>query len=152
MKKLLFIGIVVLMVQSLGAVTLPSTSYSPYPSSTSSTGESVITDGGTMVTGSFSTLSAGECPHETTADCGTCCYNATKAQYDACMNSCMKTGGFEQCEETCLESSGYNSCVKDCETDPSLPLDGGLSILLILSVAGGMVKAYRVKEQGSRNK
>ncbi|MCQ2369027.1 MAG: hypothetical protein MJ007_00930 [Paludibacteraceae bacterium] len=146
MKKLLFLGIVVLMVESLGAVTLPSTSYSPYSASTPSDG-SFTTTGGTMVTGSFSTLGAGECPPKTTIDCGSCCEAATWSAYSSCIES--QCGGLspDECEAKCTEESGYNACMKDCETDPSLPLDGGLSILLILSLAGGILRSKSTKVQ-----
>ncbi|MCQ2336383.1 MAG: hypothetical protein MJ010_04285 [Paludibacteraceae bacterium] len=135
MKKLLFLGIVVLMVESLGAVTLPSTSYSPYSASPTSDG-SFTTTGGTMVTGSYSTLRSGECPYGTTEDCETCCYNALGIA--ECEAGCET----QACVDQCYIDLGYKSCVDEC-IGRSMPLDGGLSILLILSVAGGAVKLLR---------
>ncbi|MCQ2337259.1 MAG: hypothetical protein MJ010_08810 [Paludibacteraceae bacterium] len=142
MKKLLFLGIVALMVQSLGAVTLPSTSYSPYAGSTSSTGESFITDGGTMVSGSYNTLgSNGEWDDECTgkivgtdkALCFECCSDKAKE----CASEC---GTDIECLTACANNNA--SCSKACEAH-SLPLDGGLSILLLLSLAGGAAKLLR---------
>lgn len=146
MKKLLFIGIVALMVQSLGAVTLPSTSYSPYSASSPSDG-SFITAGGTMVTGSYSSLGSGgyddpnickgESPDTPPAGKGSSC------------EECCKTYSYDPCKEAKLsiaECAQYNyACTNSCQEGPSLPLDGGLSILLILSLAGGAIKLIRVK-------
>mgnify|MGYP003344912429 CR=1 FL=1 len=89
MKKLLFIGIVALMVQSLGAVTLPSTSYSPYAGSTSSNGDSFTTDGGTMVTGSYSVLGDGP---------------ETACQGD---EGGVPPGGYASCTECCMDVDHY---------------------------------------------
>ncbi|MCQ2360955.1 MAG: hypothetical protein MJ009_05710 [Paludibacteraceae bacterium] len=137
MKKLLFIGIVALMVQSLGAVTLPSTSYSPYAGGSSSGTEQSLLSGGTMVSGSYSVLSEGDDPYthvcDGATDCEDCCYNSA-------FLACLQAGGDpNEC------GASNTKCVNSCEGGGSLPLDGGLSILLILSVAGGAVKAFRVK-------
>ncbi len=136
MKKLLFLGIVVLMVESLGAVTLPSTSYSPYSASAPS-GESFTTDAGTMVSGSYSTLGTSDCPSGTTVDCESCCYTALG------IADCEAKCTTQECVDQCYIDLGYKKCVDDCEGGGSLPLDGGLSILLILSLAGGMEKMLR---------
>ena len=139
MKKLLFLGIVVLMVESLGAVTLPSTSYSPYAGGTSSTGESFTTDGGTIVTGSYNNLSVGN----GISDCQA--YQKGSVERSTCCGEVVT-----QCYEGCKSAADPGSCMDACDDQqmkcidaPSLPLDGCLSILLILSVAGGMVKLLR---------
>lgn len=141
MKKLLFIGIVALMVQSLGAVTLPSTSYSSYSASTPSS-ERFTTTGGTMVTGSYSTLGSYDVDACTTGtqgvppspytECSVCCYNLV---YLPCANEFGKT------DPQCLQAQ--DTCTGNCQQGGSLPLDGGLSILLVLSLAGGAAKVLR---------
>ena len=92
-----------------------------------------------MVTGSYSVLGEGPCTGQ--ADCTTCCTNSTPGFLD-CVSQCAD----DACIEECAASTGYKSCVDDCEGGGSLPLDGGLSILLVLSLAGGVAKAFRTKE------
>ncbi|MCQ2351627.1 MAG: hypothetical protein MJ003_06620 [Paludibacteraceae bacterium] len=135
MKKLLFIGIVALMVQSLGAVTLPGTSYSPYAGgSTSTSTEQTLLSGGAMVTGSYSML--GDAPR-------TVCQGEESGfppeEYATCKDCCDDQGY----DKTPEGRQAYADCIAGCMAGPSLPLDGGLSILLLLSVAGGAVKLLR---------
>ncbi len=138
MKKLLFIGIVALMVQSLGAVTLPSTSYSPYAGGSASTGtEQSLLTSGTMVTGSY--VSLGDYP---STDVCTTEEPGVPPEGGSCEGCC--DSNFNCTTDTECWSL-YYQCVNSCEQGGSLPLDGGLSILLILSLAGGAVKAFRVK-------
>ena len=145
MKKLLFIGIVALMVQSLGAVTLPSSSYSPYSGGGSESSE-VVFGSGSMVTGSFSSLGGGM-------------PSGYQEQFDACVSTYPEQGSVERmscCESVstdCANACGSDyECIvacgsanKSCVEAGSLPLDGGLSILLILSLAGGAAKLLRNK-------
>ncbi len=148
MKKLLFLGIVVLMVESLGAVTLPSTSYSPYAGSTPSADESFTVSEGTIYKGNFSQLSSDACSSEpTTAKCQSCCANTYSEAYNSCLDACMSEPGsiLESCEAQCATSTGLYGCMQSC--DSSLPLDGGLSILLILSLAGGAAKLLRNRDK-----
>ncbi|MCQ2370198.1 MAG: hypothetical protein MJ007_06960 [Paludibacteraceae bacterium] len=150
MKKLLFIGIVVLMVQSLGAVTLPSTSYSSYQSSTPSTGGSFITDAGTMVTGSYATLSAAadffsECINSTdksSQERFACCSESTRS----CFASCS---GDKSCMDECAAESA--TCGEAEPLGPA-PIDGGLGILLVLSVLTGAVSLYKSRRNKLLNK
>ncbi|MCQ2360145.1 MAG: hypothetical protein MJ009_01515 [Paludibacteraceae bacterium] len=150
MKKLLFIGIVVLMVQSLGAVTLPSTSYSPY-SASSPSDDGYAIGGGTMVTASYSSLGAADdCSDDKHAQaagykgCADCC--VSKYLDTTCYGKCMAQGGDpDSCAAECAGPEA-KACTDACE-GASLPLDGGLSILLILSVAGGAVKLLRNRDK-----
>ncbi len=124
------------MVQSLGAVTLPSTSYSPYAGgSASSSSEQSLLTSGTMVTGSYSVLSEGDDPYTHVCDGQTDCENCCR---DNAFLACIVAGGDpDEC------GAANTKCENSCEGGGSLPLDGGLSILLILSIAGGAAKLLR---------
>ncbi len=133
------------MVQSLGAVTLPSTSYSPYSTSAPSD-DGFITAGGTMVTGSYSTLgSNGEWDAECTSKIvGTDKMPCVECCIDMANNCVAECDGDIACLRAC--ASNNESCSKACDAH-SLPLDGGLSILLILSLAGGAAKLLRNRDK-----
>ncbi|MCQ2350655.1 MAG: hypothetical protein MJ003_01630 [Paludibacteraceae bacterium] len=144
MKKLLFIGIVALMVQSLGAVTLPSTSYSPYAGGSSSGTEQSLLSGGTMLTGSYSVLGAyDECTKFDEGACESCCDSYLQ---HPCFEICLSQGGDP---DTCASQCGgqqVKECKSACHGGGSLPLDGGLSILLVLGIAGGAFKVFRARQ------
>lgn len=126
MKNLKFLIMVcgIMIAQGVLAVTLPTSSYTPHSSGDSYSSESVY-GGGSLIAGSFNTL-------------GT--------EVDVCASATPGVpSGYGTCEDCCDhyfpdDESSYLQCVNACEQGPSLPLDGGLSILLVLSVLGGALK------------
>lgn len=147
------LGLMFLMIQSAVAVTLPTTSYTPsYASEEFGTGSGVVFGSGTIVTGSYRSLGAidpdvctGSAPGipKSGTSCSNCC--STAAGLESCIDACVNNGGDpDECEESCGASTGYDSCVSSCNAGPSLPLDGGLSILLALALGSGAFRAFRV--------
>ncbi len=113
------------------AVTLPSTSYTPFSSSEPSyqgisSGTSV-----TLPETSFQSLGASTwCTDQEqgTAACENCCYEAVIACYSSCSGS------------DCDECDTNNKACRGYCNGASLPLDGGLGFLLILSAIGAAVR------------
>ncbi|MBQ6732182.1 MAG: hypothetical protein IJR06_03575 [Paludibacteraceae bacterium] len=109
------------------AVTLPTTSYTEYYSSSDNVSGSVsIYGSGSVIEGSFQQLgdAAEKCPGDgngkTTADppefCSDCCAREYPApQYEA-----------------------REQCVYACMRGPAVPLDGGLAVFFLLSLIGGI--------------
>lgn len=133
--KLMALGLMFLMIQSAVAVTLPSSSYTPFSNDNEPSG--VVFGSGSTVGGSSSSLGLfggyqGECDNQPTGNCEGCC----TTYYD--IEACLESGTpYEECRAT------YSSCIKACEGGGSLPLDGGLSILLVLALGTGAVRAIR---------
>ncbi|MDY6374191.1 MAG: hypothetical protein SPK91_07275 [Bacteroidales bacterium] len=127
MKRLKFLIVVLglFTAQVMFAVTLPTTSYSEYYSSSDNVGGSVsIYGSGSVIEGSFQQLgdAAEKCPGDgngkTTADppefCSDCCAKAFPAPQ------------FEDREQ----------CVYACMRGPAVPLDAPLWFMLALAAAG----------------
>jgi len=135
------LGLMFLMIQSAVAVTLPTTSYSPYSSGSDYSGGSseVVFGSGTIISGSFTSLgtvdpSVCTTPGVRRTDCEDCCDENV-------LLPCEKEQGKGV---TC--DNLYTSCVNSCEQGGSLPLDGGLSILLTLALFSGAAKAFRNRD------
>lgn len=131
MKQLKFlIAIVAVFITSgVMAVTLPNTSYAPYGVGEQYSSDPVV-NSGTMITGHFQSLGDGgdysECTSKSFSDCTTCCGDLVIA--------CYQSGkSMAECETVSTDCN--NACGR------SLPLDGGLGILLVLSVLGGALKS-----------
>lgn len=115
------------------AVTLPSTSYTPFSSSEPSY-QGISS--GTFVKlpeTSFQSLGASDwCTKETpgTESCEACCVDELRA--------CLARAGEDPTlQAECATSN--DACMTYCD-GRSLPLDGGLGIMLILSVIGAAVR------------
>lgn len=112
------------------AVTLPSTSYTPYSSDETSyygVEGSFVTLSGS----SFQSLGASVwCTDETpgTSACEDCCYDAVIACYSSCSG------------DDCSECDTNNKSCRGYCNGASLPLDGGLGLLLALSALGAVLK------------
>jgi len=141
--KLMALGLMFLMIQSAVAVTLPSTSYAPAQQYGGGSSESsVVFSSGSTVSGSFLSLGdggyQGECTGAapgTGAQCETCC--TTNYNVETCMG-----GDYSKYSEC---AALYQTCYDACMQGPSLPLDGGLSILLVLALGSGAFRVFRKK-------
>lgn len=123
--KFLIVALGVFAAQGVFAVTLPSTSYSEYYSPSDNVGGTVsIYGSGSMIEGSFQQLgdAAEKCPGDgngkTTAD-----------PPEFCSDCCAKAFPAPQYEER-------EQCVYACMRGPAVPLDGGLVMLLLVSLIG----------------
>lgn len=122
----------VLIAQVMFAVTLPTTSYSD--GYNYSSGDDVVFDSGTMIRGHYLQLGDGD------------------EDFSACEgdgNGYAKNNPGQTCAECCKglipgttipDFERRAACIAYCEPGPALPLDGGLSILLVLSVLAGALK------------
>jgi len=137
--KLMALGLMFLMVQSAVAVQLPSTSYAPV-SAGESYGSVAISNG---VASSKSFFALGEGEDKPFDDC----IGSTQPGQIERLNCCETA--FSQCITNCGEDLDcQDNCEarsKTCPGAPSLPLDGGLSILLVLALGSGAVRAFRKK-------
>ena len=149
MKRLKFLIVVfgLIAAQGVFAVTLPSTSYTPYSGSDAFSSESA--GGGlTMVKGAFDELgtvdpaASGKCVGASPgvpssgATCSDCCIT-----YYNCGSSSDPDCG-----------SNFLSCINGCEQGPSLPLDAPLWFMLALAALGTVVTLSVVqRSEESRN-
>jgi len=140
------LGLMFLMIQSAVAVTLPSTSYAPAQQYGGGSSESsVVFSSGSTISGSFLSLGdgsyGGECTGTTggVPPVGGTCKGCCDSYYN--VETCMG-GKIEKLEEC---SALYQSCMDACMQGPTLPLDGGLSILLALALGSGALRVFRKK-------
>jgi len=137
--KLMALGLMFLMIQNAVAVTLPSTSYTPYAGGGSESSE-VVFSSGSMISGSYSSLG--------TVDPGVCTTSEPSVPaYESNCSDCCDIHVLGPCED----EKGTNcdelnvTCINSCMQGGSLPLDGGLSILLALALGSGAVRVLRKK-------
>lgn len=147
MKRLKFValGLMLIMVQSALAVTLPTTSYNPYISGSYSS-DVASYGSGVLVKGSYLALGSGSdadiCrsdypdtpPEGKGSSCENCCNEYVLAP-------CLDAGGTD---EECGPRN--NACVGGCEQGPSLPIDGGLSFLMLLALGSGVMSLRKSKK------
>lgn len=119
--RFLIVALGLFAVQGVFAVTLPSTSYSPY-SSSSSYSEVQIYGSGTVITGSFNELGTA------TDVCTTEGEPGVPPEEGTCEECCSKYFGAK-------DPAGNLACVSSCEQGASLPLDAPLWFMLALAAA-----------------
>lgn len=139
--KFLIVALGLFATQGVFAVTLPSTSYTPYVCSESYTSSysDEHTDFRSFV-GTYASLSSFDCSSQTTFDaCNNCCID----KQNECFAQCQ---GDEGCAADCAAQT--SECQNNCGR--SLPLDAPLWFLLasivILSVAKTLTIYVRYSE------
>lgn len=130
------------------AVTLPNQSYEPYAIDPKMADESIYVSsigyGVSMPSESYSSLRAGE-----SSGWGDKCVQSSSRDITTCQNCCAGML-YAVCPNpsTCSEVyvNMYHDCANECGR--SLPLEGGMYILLALAVAFGAAKAtYATAQQ-----
>lgn len=146
--KFLILSLGLVFAQGVMAVTLPSQSYNPYviPSvgEDNANYDPVIGSGVMMPGQSFSTLREGE------GSWGTQCVQTSSKDLTTCQNCC--TGLLSQiCPDVADCPSEYLTLYHDCanECGRSLPLDGGIYLIIALAVAFGAAKAAFIHKKNN---
>lgn len=143
MKRLKFValGLMLIMVQSALAVTLPTTSYNPYVSGSYSSdeasyGSGILVKGSYLALGSDADICQSDNPGipPSGGSCEDCCNTSV-------LIPCDDAGGSE---DEC--GPRYLTCVNGCEQGPSLPIDGGLSFLMMLALGSGVMSLRKSKK------
>lgn len=144
--KFLILSLGLVAAQGVMAVTLPSQSYDPYAIDPTMADESIYVYstgyGVSMPSESFSSLRADE------SDWGSKCIQSSSENLMACQNCCYGLLAAvcpnpSLCSEEYLNL--YHACANDCGR--SLPLDGGLYLILALAVAFGAAKALMLHKK-----
>lgn len=130
-KFLIVLFVATMVAQGVMAVTLPSTSYSPYVDDCSYSSD-VVVGTGTSITGSFASLGDGEDEK----------YKTECAPTDP--PSGITTKG-EMCEECCAKWTQYGTqaridCNYECNHGPALPISTPLWFALLLPLFAGALK------------
>ena len=144
--KFLILCLGLVAAQGVMAVTLPSQSYNPYviPSvgEDNANYDPVIGNGVMMPGQSFSTLREGE------GSWGTQCVQTSSKDLTTCQNCCARLLS-QICSDVTNCPSEYLTLYNDCanECGRSLPLDGGIYLIIALAVAFGAAKAVSTTAQ-----
>ncbi len=123
--KFLILAFGLTITQGVFAVTLPSTSYSPYKSGDSYS-EVQIYGNGTLITGSYDALG-------TAINVCTSSEAGVPTEEDTCEECCRKYFGTK-------DPASNLACINSCEQGPSLPLSAPLWFALLLPLVAGALK------------